>query len=223
MIFSVKLFYQLLINNLLKIMYFYIEKNLDNSYNTLSEKFDKEFYYKFEPNDIDETFYSNKINPDLELFLKDKYIIIPNYDYNIQTNKKQIINKCIFCYYLNIFYNTNYLCEKYFKNITDYYYCNCYNLLSNYSEEHYFYKTYFLHDLTLNKAFVLDAFRLSKHYYLFNYNDYKEYMNIILSIFNSDKVIKHIESLYKHDKYSFKIIELNGSYKMSTLHSLLQI
>ena len=70
-------------------MYFYIEKNLDNSYNTLSEKFDKELYYKFEPNDIDETFYSNKTNPNLELFFKDKYIIIPNYHYNTDNNKKK--------------------------------------------------------------------------------------------------------------------------------------
>ena len=198
-------------------MYFYIEKNLDNSYNTLSEKFDKELYYKFEPNDIDETFYSNKTNPNLELFFKDKYIIIPNYRYNTDNNKKKNINQCIFCFHLNIFYNTNYLCEKYFKNIKDYYYCNCYNLLSNYSEENYFYKTYFLHDITFDKAFVLDVFRLSENYYLFNYNDYKEYINIILSIFKSNEVIKYIESLYKDDKYSFKIIELNGTYKMYTL------
>lgn len=175
------------------------------------------------PDEYDETYYSIKYNPDLELTFNDDYIIIPRYFKNIKSKDKILHDKCIFCSFLEdcdkfgcLFnQNDNHDDIRYFFNQN----YNCINLLSDSDSYTHFYKTYFLHEISESTVIISDSYRLNEYYYIWKLDDYNAIINLLNTLYrnNYNTIFNIMLNYYKDDELAFKKIQLNGTYKMKDL------
>lgn len=181
----------------------------------------KEFLLFNDPNpdEYDETYYSLKYNPNLELAFNNNFIIIPRYIKNTETNNKNCKDKCIICLFLESCDNYGQYGCKDFRLADQNINYNCENLLSDSDAYTHYYKTYFLHELSETKAIISDSYRLNEYYYIWKIEDYNAIIHFLNTTYPTTyKTIFNImANEYKDSELAFKQIKLNGTYRMSSL------
>ncbi len=169
-----------------------------------------------DPDEHDETYYSLKYNPDLELTFNNNFIIIPRY---IKTDNKGCRDKCIICLFLEYCDNHGWYGCRDFRLADQNINYDCENLLSDSNSYTHFYKTYFLHELSETGAIISDSYRLNEYYYIWKIEDYNAIIHFLNTKYPTTyKTIFNIMiNEYKDSELAFKQIKLNGTFRMYTL------
>ena len=154
--------------------------------------------------DHDETFYSIKDNPNLELTFNGEFIIIPR----IKVNNEH----CVICQYFYKYF-TDIICMEDCLGFPDY----CDNAYYD-DKNQFYYKTFFLHKVSKTTGIVTESYRLNNDYFIWKSEDYNAIIDFLIKEYPMYNTIFNIMlNDHKNNDLAFKKIKLNGTYKMYTL------